>query len=225
MISTYSLAFFLGPGLPRGLGSPLGVAVPGAPRFTPLFLGPSAGGPIEAPCGAGVSGAGVLGVESEAFSLEFGAAGRVFEVAGDSLLSLTGDSSLTDSGSTMRRSFSGDSFKITMWLSLSLADVAGVDEAAVDEAGVAGVDFRRSLSLDAGVAVALLLLDAAMTTRRRSGRKVKFARAADELVVDVKVLRDGFGLGRFRDDDKMGLLWWSLVGDEATATGTREMGW
>ena len=164
LISTYSLCFFLGPGLPRGLGSPLGVAAPGAPRFTPLFLGPSAGGPMAAACGAGVPGAGVFGVESEAFSLELGAAGSVFEVAGDSLLSLTGDSSLTDSGSTMRRSFSGDSFKVTMRLSLSLMDAAGVDEAAVDEAGVAGLDFRRSLSLDAGVVVVLLLLDAAMTT-------------------------------------------------------------
>ena len=212
--------------MPRGLGSPLGVAVPGALRFTPLFLGPSAGGPMAAACAAGVPGAGVLGVESEAFSLEFGAAGSVFEVAGDSLLSLTGDSSsLTDSGSTMRRSFSGDSFKVTMRLSLSLADAAGVDEAAVDEAGVTGVDFRRSLSLDAGVAVVLLLLDAAMTTDDGKGGKGKFAKVAGELVVDVKGLRDGFGLDRFPDDDKIGLLWWSLVRDATTVTATREMGW
>lgn len=43
--------------------------------------------------------------------------------------------------------------------------------------------------------------------------------------MDVKGPRDGFGLDRFLDDDKIGLLWWSLVRDAATVTATREMGW
>ncbi len=47
---------------------------------------------------------------------ELDAAGRVLEVAGESLVSLAGDSSLTGSGSTICRSFSGDSLRVTMAL-------------------------------------------------------------------------------------------------------------
>ncbi len=93
---------------------------------------------MAAGCGAGVPAAGVLGAESDAFSaLELAAAGSVVDVAGDDLPSFTGDSSLTEAGSTIRRSFPGDVLRVTMRLSL--------DGAAVD-AVAAGVDFRRSLA-------------------------------------------------------------------------------
>lgn len=68
--------------------------------------------------GAGVpSAAGVPGVESDAFSLfEAGAAGSVFEVAGDSLAG-EGESSLMTGGaavgSRIARSFSDDTVKVT----------------------------------------------------------------------------------------------------------------
>lgn len=91
MVPSSSLCFFLGPGFPRTLGSPLRAA---APLLTPFFLGPSAGGPMLTEGGAGVPAAGVLGLESDAFSVvEFTvAAGSVVDVAGDSL---TGESSFT----------------------------------------------------------------------------------------------------------------------------------
>lgn len=46
--STYSFCFFLGPGFPLTLGSPLPFAAAAAFLLTPFFLGPSAGGPIVA---------------------------------------------------------------------------------------------------------------------------------------------------------------------------------
>lgn len=93
---TYSLAFFLGPGLARALAAAAPSPLPfmaAAFRLTPFFLGASAGGPMGS-WGTGVLlPAGVLGDESDAFSvLAVGKAGSVAEVAGDSL---AGDSSLT----------------------------------------------------------------------------------------------------------------------------------
>lgn len=134
MSLTYNLGFFLGPGLPRILGS-----IPFAPaafRFTPFFLEPSVGGPMEA-------GAGVLGFDSEALSPFDTAAGvsvkgRVVEAAGDSLESLAaGDSSLTEAASMIFRRLSGDTFSTTSEglppdLRLSLS-VAGVDIVATAE--------------------------------------------------------------------------------------------
>ena len=124
---TYNLGFFLGPGLPRILGSmPF---APAALRFTPFFLEPSAGGPMEA-------GAGVLGFDSEAlspFDTAAGASveGRAAGAAGDSLESLAaGDSSLTEAESMIFRRLSGDTLSTTsedlppdLRLSLSLAGV------------------------------------------------------------------------------------------------------
>ena len=68
--------------------------------------------------GAGVPpAAGVVGLESEALSpLEVGAACRVADVAGDScdsLMSLAGDSSLTDWGSMISRSLPGETVRVT----------------------------------------------------------------------------------------------------------------
>lgn len=108
---THSLCFFLGPGLPRALGSPFTAP---ALRLTPFFLGPSRGGPIG--CGAGVPlAAGVAGLESDAFSALDGA-GTVVEVAGESLASsLSGVSSfLSEAGSMMARSFRGSTLRVTM---------------------------------------------------------------------------------------------------------------
>lgn len=105
---TYSLCFFLGPGFPRTLGSPLPLTA-AADLLTPFFLGPSAGGPMAVGCcGAGVPVAGVSGVESDAFSpLEWGATGRMADGAGDTLTSFIGVSSLAKSGWTMARSLCG----------------------------------------------------------------------------------------------------------------------
>lgn len=134
-VGTYSFCFFLGPGFPRTLGSPLPLAAAAALRLTPFFLGPSVGGPIETDWAAGVPAGGELGVESDALSMfELGAA------AGDSL---TGVSSLTKSGSTMARSFWGVTFRVTTWVDL------GGDAAVTEEAVVVLLDLRRSLAAPA----------------------------------------------------------------------------
>lgn len=93
-LSTYNLAFFLGPGLPRGFGRPSGVNVTPTLLFVPFFLGPSAGGGID-DVGTGVPLAtGVFDVDGGGISpFELAATGRVFEVADDE--SFEGDSSLT----------------------------------------------------------------------------------------------------------------------------------
>jgi len=96
---------------------------------------------MAADCGAGVPAAGVFGVESDAFSVEFVAAGSVVEVAGDSLASFTGESSLTKSGSTMERSF-WDVVLSVMTREL-LEGLPPVMAAVVVVAAV--FDFRRSL--------------------------------------------------------------------------------
>ncbi len=113
----YSFCFFLGPGLFRTLTEPSPFpAIAAADRLAPFFFGPSAGGPMTE-AGAGVPpAAGVPGVESDAFSgFEAGAAGSVFEVAGESLAG-EGESSLTAgggaAGSTIARSFSGDTVMV-----------------------------------------------------------------------------------------------------------------
>jgi len=74
---TYNLAFFLGPGLPRGLGSPSGPNTGPALLFIPFFLTPSVGGGIDDGKGTGVpAAAGVLVFDSEGLSpLELGATG------------------------------------------------------------------------------------------------------------------------------------------------------
>ncbi len=138
----YSFCFFLGPGFPLALGSPLPFAAAVALRLTPFFLGPSAGGPMVADWSAGVPAGGELGVESDAFSApELGAA------AGDCL---TGVSSLTKFGSRMARSFWGGTLRVTMRLGLG-------DAAVVTAAAVVLLDFRRSL------AAAAFLLEGAIT--------------------------------------------------------------
>jgi len=103
---------------------------------------------MAAACGAGVPAAGVLGLESDAFSAdEFGAAGSVVDVAGDSLASLIGESSLTKSGSMMALRFCGVVLKVTTSLVLEGLPVmaAVVAVVAVAAAAAAVFDFRRSL--------------------------------------------------------------------------------
>jgi len=140
--STYSFCFFLGPGFPLTLGSPLPFAAAAAFLLTPFFLGPSAGGPMVADWAAGVPAGGELGVESDAFSvLELGTA------AGDCL---TGVSSLTKSGSTMARSFWDGTLRVTTRLALG-------DGALVTAAAAVLLDLRRSL------AAAAFLLEGAIT--------------------------------------------------------------
>jgi len=88
-----NLAFFLGPGLPRGFGRPSGVNAT-APLFVPFFLGPSVGGGIDT-LGMGVPLAtGVFDADGSGLSpFELAVTGRVVEVADDD--SFDGDSSLT----------------------------------------------------------------------------------------------------------------------------------
>lgn len=101
---TYSRGFFLGPGLPRTLAVGSDPFAPAALLLTPFFLGASVGGPIGA-CDGVPTAAGVPGVDSEALSPLDAAGGwslgRDDEAEGDSF---TGDSSLTDDGSTIFRS-------------------------------------------------------------------------------------------------------------------------
>lgn len=130
---TYRRGFFLGPGFPRGLGTPSIVPLaPGADRLTPFFFGPSVGGPIAEGAGvpsAGVaSGAGVAALESEALSPFVLLAGGCEPEAdtasvGESALafmSLEGDSSLIESGASRARSLSGDTLRVTIKLALVL---------------------------------------------------------------------------------------------------------
>jgi hypothetical protein len=118
----YSLAFFLGPGLPLtlGIGSPSGPNATAALLFVPLFLGPSVGGGIKV-WGVGVPTAtGVLAFDSDLLSpFELAATGSVLEVEDDGE-SLTGDGSLSSLiSSLMGRGWRGrrsldDSFNVTM---------------------------------------------------------------------------------------------------------------
>lgn len=112
---TYSLSFFLGPGLPRTLATTSLPLAPAAPRLTPFFLTTSVGGPITA-CDDGVPG-----VESEAFSPLEAAVGRSAGVltsgAGEPW---TGDSATRDDGSMILRSFSGATCKVTSMVNLPL---------------------------------------------------------------------------------------------------------
>ena len=114
----------------------------------------------------------MFGVESDAFSaFEFGAAGIVVEVAGDSLTSLTGVSSLIDSGSTMARSFLGVVLRVTTSVVL-VVEVAPVMAAAVV------LDFRRSLD------TAAFLLEGGMFTEEQDDDGKRGAGAADAAVGD-----------------------------------------
>ena len=146
--SAYSLCFFLGPGLPRSLGSPFPFAA-AAPALllTPFFLGPSAGGPMPADWAAGVpSAGGELAAESVPFSAwELGAAAAaapvvvvgVAEGAGDGL---AGASSMTESGSATARSLWGGTLRVT-------TKRPGLEAAAppAEALAVMPFDFRRSL--------------------------------------------------------------------------------
>lgn len=147
---TYSLGFFLGPGLPLILGS--AAPAPGAVLFMPFFLDPSTGGPIGS-CDGVPLAAGVPGFDSEALSpLDADAAatvsvGSVFEVAGDSL---AGDSSFTEVGSTIFRRLTGDTLSVVRTEDLL-------------------ADFLRSLSF-AGVAVLVAVeVEEGMLVDRRGG--------------------------------------------------------
>lgn len=113
---TYSLGFFLGPGFPRGLGTPSIVA---ADLFAPFFR-PSVGGAIDA--GTGVpSATGVAALESEALSpLETPDTGRLPEGAGESTDSFgsvdsfgTGDSASGDSIFMTSRSLDEGILRVT----------------------------------------------------------------------------------------------------------------
>ena len=140
---TYSLCFFLGPGLPLTLGSPLPFAAAAALLLTPFFLGPSLGGPMTTDWSAGVPVGGELGDESDAFSVP-----ELAAAAGDCL---AGVSSLTKSGSTMARSFCDDTLRVMMLEGLGEAALATV-------AVVVLLDLRRSL------AAAACLLEGAIAT-------------------------------------------------------------
>lgn len=110
---TYSLGFFLGPGLPRGLGTPSAVTLAAAAeRLTPFFLVLS-GGAME---GAGVpSPAGVAALESDAGSV-FGAAGEPFMSDESSGGAVLGDWLLTSPSASRRRSVEGETLSVTMFL-------------------------------------------------------------------------------------------------------------
>jgi hypothetical protein len=188
--STHSLCFFLGPGLPRTLGSPLPFAA-AADLLTPFFFGPSAGGPMAAGCGAGVPAAGVLGVESDAFSArEFVAAGSVVEVAGESFVSFSGESSFAKPGSTMARSFWELVRRVTT--REGLEGLPPVIVAVVVAPAV--FDFRRSLD------AAWCLLDGGMI--KWSDDKIRRCGGRKDLVVTINeatargIERRNFGLYR-----------------------------
>lgn len=115
---TYNLAFFFGPGLPLGFGSPSGPSA-GPDLFTPFFLTTSVGGGIED--GTGVPTAtGVLVVDSGGLSpFELGATGSVFETVDED--SFDGDSSLTTFSSLTGATANfwscwGDIFSVTIML-------------------------------------------------------------------------------------------------------------
>lgn len=156
MVPSSSLCFFLGPGRPLGLGSP----VPFAVLLTPFFFGPSVGGPIDA--GTGVSVAGVAGLESDGFSSAepFVGAGGLEEAAAASWTSsLAGESSLfKDSGSTIARNFRGSILRVTESVGRFAVCCSGVllDARMTPALLVVLLDFRRSL-----VAV-VVLVDAAI---------------------------------------------------------------
>lgn len=111
--------------------------------------------------GAGVPVAGVSDGESDAFSALPLVTASMADAEGDCL---AGVSSLTNSGSTMARSFGGGALRVTMRVGLLEAAAPGVAAAA---AGLP--DFRRSL------AAAALLLEGAiakvLAKKRRCGRQ------------------------------------------------------
>jgi hypothetical protein len=99
ILCTYNLAFFFGPGLPRGFGRPSGVNATAELLFVPFFLGPSVGGGID-DVGAGVPLAiGVFDAEVGGLPpVEPVATGRVFGVGDNASFEgdrLEGDSPLT----------------------------------------------------------------------------------------------------------------------------------
>lgn len=137
IVPSSNLGFFFGPGLPLilAIGSPPLAAA--ALRFTPFFLGASVGGPMGTWDGVPL-GAGVPALDSEALSpfdaVATASLGSVADVPGDSF---TGDSSLIDEGSMIRRKLIEVTRKVTMLLF------------------VFPEDFRRSFSF-AGVDVLLV---------------------------------------------------------------------
>ena len=141
---TYNLAFFFGPGLPLGLGSPSGPNAGPALLFTPFFLTPSVGGGIDEGTGVPVPvpvAAGVLAFESEAWSpLELDATGGRFEIVDED--SFDGDSSLTSvTGSNFCRALGG---RWIVWIKLGFDDfrrpaeaIAGLVDEDISELMVA----------------------------------------------------------------------------------------
>lgn len=112
--STYNLAFFLGPGLPRGLGRPFASSATPELLLTPFFLTPSVGGGIDDGTGVPLA-TGVFDVDSVGLSpLELTAMGCEFEIVDDE--SLDGDSSLTRVASANSCNFLGDSFRVAIKL-------------------------------------------------------------------------------------------------------------
>ena len=138
---TYNRGFFLGPGLPLGLGRPSGPNCGPAALLMPFFLTPSVGGGIDE-VGTGVpAAAGVLVFDSDGLSpLELGATGSGTEIVDDE--SFDGDSSLTGAaGANVCRAF-GDSFKVTTRLFGAVEDFRRAADAVVglpDEA-IVGFD-------------------------------------------------------------------------------------
>jgi hypothetical protein len=104
--NTYNLAFFFGPGLPLGLGSPSGPNEGPALLLTPFFFTPSVGGGMDEGTGVPLA-AGVLTFDSDGLSpFELGATGGGFEIDDDD--SFDGDSSLTSvAGSNLCRALGG----------------------------------------------------------------------------------------------------------------------
>lgn len=111
---TYNLAFFLGPGLPRGFGSPSGPNDGPAARFTPFFLGISDGGGMSDAFGVPAA-TGVLELDSDGLSpLGLMAAAGAAGWLGGAIVgtSFDGDSSLTRGTSINLCRILGDTFNL-----------------------------------------------------------------------------------------------------------------
>jgi len=113
--TTYSLAFFLGPGFPRTLGGALGST--GAALLPGFFLTPSVGGGIDED---GVpTGTGVLLLVSELFPSAVAPFTCVLDEAGDDSFLIDESSPLdvVDCGRNLFSDF-GDSLKVMILLGL-----------------------------------------------------------------------------------------------------------
>lgn len=134
---TYNLAFFFGPGFPRGLGSPSGPNATPELRFTPFFFGPSSGGGISE--GTGVPlGIGVLVADSTGLSVDVMGAAMGIVLERVEVESFDGESSLISltsclmgaAGSRLCKNL-GDSLKVRIFCSLPFDDFRRAVEAVV----------------------------------------------------------------------------------------------